>query len=220
MSEPVPWTELEQHFDHVLELDPGAREPWLASMTATQPEIVAEIRARLRKLEALDAAGFMVSSPYTASGTPAAELSDFLKQQGVHETGNPGSCAHGAQAPPPAQLVAGAIVGSYRLIREIGYGGMSVVWLAERCDGQLKREVALKLPLTGPRMQVERFMLERDILASLTHPNIARLYDAGITESRQPYLAMEYVAGTALTHSSDERRLTVEIGRASCRERV
>src|SRR5262249_14530315 len=98
---------------------------------------------------------------------------------------------------------AGANVGPYRLIREIGYGGMSSVWLAERHDGQMKREVALKLPLPGPWMQIERFEHERDILAALTHPNIARLYDAGTGESGQPYLAMEYVAGTALTRSCD-----------------
>ena len=86
---------------------------------------------------------------------------------------------------------------------------MSSVWLAERSDGQLKREVALKLPLTGPRMQVERFLRERDILAALTHPNIARLYDAGISEIGQPYLAMEYVAGTQLIDSCDERLLGI-----------
>jgi serine/threonine-protein kinase len=73
----------------------------------------------------------------------------------------------------------------------------------------LKREVALKLPCNDPRMQVERFMRERDILAALTHANIARLYDAGISASGQPYLAMEYVAGTALTRSCDERGLTI-----------
>src|SRR5678815_2853269 len=97
----------------------------------------------------------------------------------------------------------------YRLIREIGVGGMSSVWLAERSDGQLKREVALKLPLTGPRMQVERFLRERDILAALTHPNIARLYDAGFSESGQPYLAMEYVAGIQLLESCDQRLLGI-----------
>jgi serine/threonine protein kinase len=106
-------------------------------------------------------------------------------------------------------LKPGAVVGPYRLIREIGCGGSSSVWLAERCDGQLKREVALKLPFIGPRTQAAGFMNERDILAGLTHPQIARLYDAGISDSGQPYLAMEYVEGTALLQSCDERRLTI-----------
>jgi len=82
---------------------------------------------------------------------------------------------------------------------------MSTVWLAERVDGQLKREVALKIPFAGPlRAQMaERFQRERDILARLTHPNIARLYDAGISGSGQSYLAMEYVHGHPLTHYCD-----------------
>src|SRR3569833_1180268 len=107
------------------------------------------------------------------------------------------------------RVVAGDRIGPYCLVREIAQGGMSSVWLARRHDGQFKREVALKLPVLGPRMQLARFIRERELLASLTHPNIARLYDAGITESGQPYLGMEYVAGTTLTQCCDERRLTL-----------
>src|SRR5450755_2529099 len=67
-------------------------------------------------------------------------------------------------------------VGPYRLLRELGRGGMGSVWLAERSDGQLKRQVALKLPMLGLRrsMLVERFARERDILGALVHPHIAR----------------------------------------------
>jgi serine/threonine-protein kinase len=103
----------------------------------------------------------------------------------------------------------GVTVGPYRLIREIRCGALSSVWLAEPSDGQLKRQVALKLPFSDTPMQIERFLRERDLLAALTHPGIARLYDAGISESGQPYLAMENVAGTALLRSCDERRLTI-----------
>src|SRR6185503_1652665 len=95
------------------------------------------------------------------------------------------------------ELSEGQTVGPYRLIRNIGHGGMSSVWLAAHCDGRLKREVALKLPFIDSNLRLELFERERDVLAALTHPQIARLYDAGISAG-QPYLAMEYVEGTAL----------------------
>lgn len=93
------------------------------------------------------------------------------------------------------------LIGNYRLVREIGQGGMSSVWLAQRIDALTERTVALKLPymhLQSARF-AERFARERDILARLTHPNIAHLYDAGISAEGQPYLAMEFVAGEPLT---------------------
>jgi eukaryotic-like serine/threonine-protein kinase len=83
------------------------------------------------------------------------------------------------------------------LIRPLRSGGMAEVWLARRADGAFKREVALKLPmLTRLRKDLEeRFAHDRDILASLKHLNIARLYDAGSDSNGLPYLSMEYVAG-------------------------
>lgn len=88
-------------------------------------------------------------------------------------------------------------MGPYRLMRTIGQGGMGTVWLAERADGLVNRPVALKLPRRGwpDRRLLERLAREREILASLNHPNIARLYDAGVTVAGQPYLALEYVEG-------------------------
>ena len=74
---------------------------------------------------------------------------------------------------------------------------MGTVWLAERTDGMIRRAVALKLPRGAwPRAElIERMARERDILAALNHPHIARLYDAGVTSGGRPYLALEYVEG-------------------------
>jgi serine/threonine-protein kinase len=103
------------------------------------------------------------------------------------------------------------IVGPYRLLRQIGHGGMGTVWLAERVDGLLKRQVALKLPHPGiaTRAFHERLARERDILASLDHPNIARLHDAGIADDGQPYIALAYVQGQSLVEHCDARRLSL-----------
>ncbi len=102
-----------------------------------------------------------------------------------------------AEGAPDKPLAVGTMVGAYRLLRELGVGGMGEVWLAERADGTLRRRVALKLPTLGVRRSVlvQRFERERDILAALEHPHIARLYDAGFAADGQPYLALEYVEG-------------------------
>jgi eukaryotic-like serine/threonine-protein kinase len=101
----------------------------------------------------------------------------------------------------------GEHVGPYQLLHELGAGGMAEVWLARRADGAYKRTVALKLPtLARHRDLARRFARERDILASLEHPNIARLYDAGVTPEGLPYLVMEYVPGQPLITWCDQRR--------------
>jgi len=89
---------------------------------------------------------------------------------------------------------------------------MGVVWLAERADGEVKRPVALKVPNLSlhDRTLADRFARERDILAQLAHPCIARLYDAGVTERGQPYLAIEYVEGETITSYCDCQRLSIK----------
>lgn len=103
-------------------------------------------------------------------------------------------------------------IGSYKIIDELGHGGMGSVYLAERDDGQYKQEVALKLLRTGftSETQNQRFLAERQILASLTHKNIARLLDGGITEHGQPWFAMEYVEGLPIDEYCDKNHLTVK----------
>ena len=115
------------------------------------------------------------------------------------------------ERPPASGLHIGARVGPYQLIRPLGGGGMAEVWLARRADGAFRREVALKLPLPGHlRADLEqRFARERDILASLEHPHIARLYDAGVDPNGLLYLSMEYVEGRPLNEWCDAHRLGI-----------
>jgi eukaryotic-like serine/threonine-protein kinase len=110
----------------------------------------------------------------------------------------------------------GRRVGPYRLLEKLGEGGMGTVWLAERADGQFEQRVALKLVRTGMASEEvrRRFRRERQILASLNHPHIARLLDGGVFAGpdgeEQPYLVMELVAGEPLTAYCERRRLPVE----------
>ena len=130
------------------------------------------------------------------------QLRDLLSRAGSIETGDflatlPGILADSAAADERVGL-AGEVVGPYRLVRELGSGGMGSVWLAERADGLIHRHVALKLPhrVIARRAELaERMAREREILATLDHRNIARLFDAGITAEGQPYLALEFVEG-------------------------
>ena len=104
----------------------------------------------------------------------------------------------------------GRSIGPYTLVRELGRGGMAVVWLAERAD--VGKRVALKLVsggLASPE-RVGRFLFERRVLAQLEHPGIARLLDAGVAEDGTPWLAMEYVEGKPIDEHCDAARLGIE----------
>src|SRR5262249_6064878 len=105
----------------------------------------------------------------------------------------------------------GRRAGQYRLMREIGRGGMGVVYLAARADEAYDQEGAVKLVWPGPDAigVGQRFRQERRILARLNHPHIARLLDGGATEDGQPYLVMEYVAGVPITQYCGDRKLSI-----------
>jgi eukaryotic-like serine/threonine-protein kinase len=115
-----------------------------------------------------------------------------------------------AQARQAADTVAqGRLLGPYRLERLLGRGGMGAVYLAARADGQFEQRVAIKivdLPLSTDLFR-ERFRLERQILAGLVHPYIARLLDGGVSATDEQYLVMEYVDGVSITRYCAERRL-------------
>lgn len=102
-------------------------------------------------------------------------------------------------------------IGPYEVVEEVGRGGMGAVFRARRADGQFEQEVALKLHRADVyRSELrDRFLSERQILALISHPNIARLLDGGVTEDGRSYFAMEYVEGLPLDHYCDTHRLTV-----------
>jgi len=111
-----------------------------------------------------------------------------------------------------AWLRAGARLGAYRLVRELGRGGMGLVWLAERTDGAYRKQVAIKLLKRGMDAEgiVRRFRRERQILADLDHPNIARLLDGGVAEDGAPFLAMDYVEGEPIDRYCRQKALTLK----------
>ena len=107
------------------------------------------------------------------------------------------------------QHLEGATLGAYRLLRRIGAGGMGSVFLAERADGTFERQVALKVVKKGMDTEsvVRRFEMERQILARLDHPGVARILDGGITGDGRPYFVMDYVDGLPITEYCDRHRL-------------
>ena len=111
-----------------------------------------------------------------------------------------------------AAAMVGCRIGAYKILGEIGHGGMGTVFLAERDDEHYHQQVAIKLinPGLGGESIRRRFRNETQILADLNHPNIARLLDAGETSDRVPYLVMEYVAGTPMNVYCDEHNLSTE----------
>ena len=178
---------ISQLLDEGLALDEAGRSAWLERATQANPDLAAALREAL-----------------VPGAAQAAELKLLLSLPKL-------GVANQAESPAASGLKPGARVGPYELIRELGAGGMAQVWLARRADGAFRREVALKLPmLAHAQAGLEaRFARERDILASLEHPHIARLYDAGVDPQGLPYLAMEYVQGAPLTDWCDAHRLGI-----------
>ncbi|MBV8147096.1 MAG: serine/threonine protein kinase, partial [Gammaproteobacteria bacterium] len=167
--------------DEALPLEAAARRAWLAALPREHQDLAQAMR------DALLAAD--------------AQLADIDRLTALPQL----IPATQEAAPSAGGLRAGTRVGPYQLIRHLGGGGMAEVWLARRADGAFRREVALKLPvLDRLRGDLEqRFARERDILASLEHPHIARFYDAGVDANGLPYLSMEFVEGSPVTEWCD-----------------
>ncbi len=174
-------------FDRAVEMDAARREAYLSDACRDDPALRAEVESLLdadRRADGLDQPAALRAAPLVAE----------------------------ALAEPSASALEGSAIGPYRVLRELGRGGMGRVFLAERADGQFEKRVALKLVgveiLTAEARR--RFERERQILARLEHPHIARLYDGGVTAEGQPWYAMEWVDGLPITRHCDDRGLSIE----------
>lgn len=178
------WPALSALLDEALALPRAQHARWLEALTgerAALRETMAALLAAQAAAETADFLGTLPRSPGLGAAAP---------QPAAHGT------AHPAAHPAAHQAAAGQTVGPYRLLARLGQGGMGEVWRAERVDGPVRRPVALKLPrLAWDGSLAERLARERDILARLEHPNIARLLDAGVDAHGRPYLALELVQG-------------------------
>jgi eukaryotic-like serine/threonine-protein kinase len=178
------WKVFSALLDRALELAPSDRLAWLDTLETEHESLKPALRAVLQRSAGVETAHWLDTLPRGDGPVPTLDESD---------------------------LKAGALVGPYRLLRELGVGGMGSVWLAERADGTLKRQVALKLPRAiWSAGLAQRMARERDILASLEHPNIARLYDAGTDAQGRPFLALEYVEGQPIDVYCRERALNTK----------
>src|SRR5450755_1026873 len=135
------------------------------------------------------------------------EAESFLTEADTISAGSNDSleeCAVAATAAVRRDSISmtGRRIGAYVIVRELGHGGMATVYLAARADGYFEKQVAIKVLKPGGGNTAEllgRFRAEREVLASLEHPNIATLFDAGTTEEGMPYFVMEYVPGIPVT---------------------
>ncbi|HEX6198867.1 MAG TPA: serine/threonine-protein kinase, partial [Thermoanaerobaculia bacterium] len=181
IAEEDRWDRMWGLFHEALDRPAGERGDFLAAACAGDPELRREVEELLASHEEAESGGGPALLATRSPGAPGA-----------------------AAWPPPAEggpLGEGGRIGqrlgAYRLLRELGSGGMGVVYLAERADGELHRRVAIKVLPRGMETgeSLRRFRQERQILARLDHPNIARLIDAGTTEDGCPYFVMEHVEG-------------------------
>src|SRR5688572_20503777 len=175
------WIRLQQLFAELREAAPDERIRWLSQVAREDDALAANLRSLL------DA---------DSTSGPMDSLAEHLTPVSTWLAGT-------ARVPDR--------IGAYRVIRELGRGGMGEVYLAERADGHLEQRVAIKLidESRDDDPQHRRFLAERQILADLVHPNIARLLDGGVVDDGRPYLVMEYVDGQPITDWCDQRRLSL-----------
>ncbi len=174
---------IKELFDAAFELAPAAQVRLLAEACADDPAVCAEVEQLLQRHR---------ESPEYLEAQPINELLELPEE------------------PALAGLHSGREIGPYRLVRELARGGMGAVHLAERADDVHTQPVAIKFVWPGGgREMVQRFRREREILARLNHPNIARLLDGGTTAEGWHYLVMEYVEGQTITAYCRAQKLAI-----------
>ena len=180
---PLDWDRVSEIFADALDRPPAKRAAYVADRCGDDAALRAAVE-RMLAAEASADAGFLDGPDPALMADAAADISA-----------------------PPVEAV-----GPWRLVEEIGRGGMGAVYLAERADGQFEQRGAVKLLKRGRDSDslLARFLRERQILAGLEHPNIARLLDGGVAPDGRPYFVMEYVDGVPITAFADEGRLDVE----------
>ena len=180
---PETWQQVKALFYAALEHEPQERALFLREACAGDDELRAQVASLIASHE--EAGDFINEPAFISAEACFSQLNE------------------------PALI--GERIGSYEIVRELGRGGMGTVYLGERADSQFEKHVAIKIIKRGMDTDfvLRRFMLERRVLASLDHPNIARLLEGGATEDGLPYFIMEYVEGRPMTAYADERRLTV-----------
>ena len=176
---PARRAEIEDVFECALDLGPDKRGAWLSDRCAHDAELRAEVDSLLAAHESTSGILDRLVTPATTA-LAAEPLRDRR-------------------------------IGPYRVLRELGRGGMGVVYLAERDDGQFRKRVAVKVLRASPDGEElhRRFVAERQILASLSHPHIAQLLDGGVSDGQLPYLVIEYVEGLSITEYCDRHRLGI-----------
>lgn len=216
------WERSKELFSAAVALAEPEREPFLDSQ-ADAPEVLEEVRSLLATWrESSDFLDHSVPGP-GSSDAPLEEgdtakrslfhrleallenQSDALERSPLPRTADDAD-SEAAQAETECPW---SHLGPFRILRRLGEGGMGVAWLAERDDGVYRQQVAIKVLKDGLRDPglKRRFENERQVLASLDHPSIARLIDGGTTPSGQPYYVMEYVAGEPVTRYAASRAL-------------
>jgi serine/threonine protein kinase len=187
---PERWEEIERLCNEALERDGGERASFLESACAGDEALLREVQSLLVHQKQADR---FIETP--ALEQAAKDLAE--SDRGSHSSG----------ATP--RLI-GRVISHYRIVERLGYGGMGEVYRAVRADDQYQKLVALKLVKADFDTQfvLERFKNERQILAGLEHPNIARLIDGGTTEDGLPYFVMELIEGQPIDQYCDTHRLS------------
>jgi len=178
---PERWQQVKSALHDAMSVGENERRKFLASLHATDPELHEEVESLLAADAGADEA-FLNVTPHAALGLAALQ-----------------------------DTMVGRRCGPYQLIEAIGVGGMGEVYKARRVDDEYQQEVAIKLVHAGPGLSFigSRLRAERQILAGLEHPNIARLLDGGTTEQGVPYLVMELIDGQPITEYCSQHSLDV-----------